>query len=92
MKSPTNPYRQAQRFADLTKRLLLTGQQARALRCLRIAEALFRKGDARIRNAIANVYVYSVTPVMEMQHRHVGQLLPANLRREYYHQITASGI
>lgn len=92
MKSPTNPYRQAQRFADLTKRLLLTGQQARARRCLHIAEVLFRKGDARIRNAIANVYVYSVTPVMEMQQRHVGHLLPTNLRAEYYKQITAPGI
>ena len=65
---PINIYKQAQRFADFTKILIINGNIQRAKRCLAIASNLMEKGNKEMQNAISNVYVYSVSSFMELHH------------------------
>ncbi len=58
-KNPENIYKQAQRFADVTKKLIINGNIQRAKRCLTIASNLMEKGNNEMQNAISNVYIYS---------------------------------
>ena len=81
-----------QRFADITKTLIMQGNINRTKHCLQIAEEIFNKGTGEIRNAVSNVYLFSVSSFMEINHINVRPLLPMNLEKEYVHQINASGI
>ena len=90
--SSQNIYKQMQRFADITKLLLIQGNIQRTKHCLQIAEEIYNKGTAEIKNAVSNVYLFSVSSFMELNHINVRPLLPINLEKEYVHQINASGI
>ncbi len=81
-----------QRFADITKTLLIQGNINRAKHCLQVAEDIFNKGTLEIRNAVSNVYLFSVSSFMELNHINVRPLLPMSLEKEYVHQINAKGI
>ena len=88
----TSIYRQADRFAEITKTFIKMGNIARAKKCLAIAERLFAEGNQQTKNAIANTYVFSVTTFMELRHCMISNLLPQSLRAEYVNQICASGV
>ena len=87
-----NIYKQMQRFADVTKTLITQGNIDRAKHCLQIAEDIFNKGTLEIKNAVSNVYLYSVSSFMEMNNINVRPLLPFNLEKEYVQQVNASGL
>ncbi|GAB1395512.1 MAG TPA: hypothetical protein PKN57_10900 [Saprospiraceae bacterium] len=87
-----NIYKQAQRFADVTKKLIITGNVKRAKRCLNVASNLMEKGNKEIQNAISNVYVYSLSSFMELHHCAIKNFFPKNLQNEYHNQINASGL
>jgi hypothetical protein len=90
-----NLYKVMQRFADLTKTLILLGNIKRAERCLRIANALLTSGNIIIVNAVANVYVYSLSSLLDHRDENclkIMDLLPLALRKEYEHQVTSSGV
>jgi hypothetical protein len=91
-KSKPNIYRQAQHFADITKRLIASGNIHRAKKCLQIAEDIFVNGTAEVKNVITNIYLHSVSGFMEMHHCNIKGLLPGNLKNEYYKQVYASGL
>ena len=91
-KESVNIYKQAQRFADVTKKLITNGNIQRAKRCLSIASSLLEKGNKEMQNAISNVYVYSVSSFMELHHCSIKNFFPKNLQNEYYKQIKASGL
>lgn len=91
-KTNTNIYAQMQRFADVTKTLIMTGNILRAKRCLERAEDIFNKGTDEIKNAVTNVYVFSVSSFMEMHHCNIRNLFPESLQLEYRKQINASGL
>ncbi len=82
----------AQKFADLTKSLIITGNIARVKKCLAVAEKLLLTGSAETRNAISNVYVFSVSSFMEVHNCSIANLFPQSLRKEYNMQINASGV
>lgn len=82
-----NIYKNAQRFAEITKSLIMTGNISRAKRCLQKAENLFNTGNPQIKNVISNVYVFSVSSFMEMHHCSIKSLFPESLINEYYQQI-----
>ncbi len=86
-----NIYQQAQRFADITKTLIITGNIQRAKHCMQIAEDIFNNGTAEVRNAITNVYVFSVSTFMEIHHCNIRNLFPKSLQLEYQKQINTSG-
>lgn len=91
-KSKSDLYKQVQRFAEVTKVLLASGKMKRAKLCLQIAEDIFVNGTNEIKNVISNIYVFSVSSYMEINHCDIHGLLPYNLQKEYYNQVNASGI
>ncbi|WP_159476235.1 hypothetical protein [Dyadobacter sp. 3J3] len=82
-------YKQMQKFADLTQIMILKGNMARAKKCFSIAENLFINGNKETKTAISNVYLYSVSGMMELKHLNTEKLLPNTLKREYIKQINA---
>ena len=58
----------------------------------KIAQPYIDKGTLEIRNAVSNVYLFSVSSFMELNHINVRPLLPMSLEKEYVHQINAKGI
>jgi hypothetical protein len=85
-------YKQAERFAEITKRAIITGNIIRAKKCLTLAEKLFETGSQETRNAISNVYVFSVSSFMELKHCSISNLFPKSLKAEYVKQINTSGV
>ncbi|PJE43878.1 DUF7674 family protein [Flavobacterium sp. TBRC 19031] len=93
MKNQVNTiYQQAQRFAEITKTAIVKGNIERAKKCLAVAERLFLTGSNETQNAIANVYVFSVSTFMELRHCSISNLFPKSLKAEYLKQINTSGI
>lgn len=86
----SNIYKQAERFANVTKALIQSGNIHRAKRCLRKAESLFSTGTSQIKNVITNVYLFSVSGFMETHHCDIKGLFPKNLKKEYYKQVNAN--
>jgi hypothetical protein len=87
-----NVYQQAERFAELTKTLIITGNIVRAKKCFAIAEQLFESGSNETKNAITNVYLFSVSCFMEMHRCNIHNLFPDSLKKEHLKQVSASGI
>ena len=88
----TTVYKQAERFAEITKTAIITGNINRAKKCLVLAEQLFETGSNETKNAISNVYVFSVSSFMELRHCSISNLFPKSLKAEYIKQINASGV
>jgi hypothetical protein len=85
-------YEQADRFAEITKVAIITGNINRAKKCLVLAERLFETGSNETKIAISNVYVFSVSTFMELRHCSISNLFPKSLKAEYIKQINASGV
>jgi len=85
-------YKQAERFAEITKTAIISGNIARAKKCLAHAERLLILGSNETQSVIANVYVYSVSSFMELRHCNISNLFPQNLKAVYLKQINASGV
>ena len=88
----TSIYKQAERFADITKKSIVSGNIVRAKKCLALAERLFINGSIETKNAISNVYVFSVSSFMEVRHCNISHLFPQTLKAEYIKQINTSGV
>ena len=85
-------YKQAERFAEITKKAIISGNIKRAKKCLEVAERLFISGSSETKNAISNVYVFSVSSFMELRHCNISNLFPKSLKAEYLKQINTSGV
>ena len=88
----TTVYKQAERFAEITKKAIISGNINRAKKCLVLAERLLETGSNETKNAISNVYVFSVSSFMELRHCTISNLFPKSLKAEYIKQINASGV
>jgi hypothetical protein len=88
----TSIYKQAERFAEITKKSIISGNIVRAKKCLALAERLFISGSIETKNAISNVYIFSVSSFMEMRHCNISHLFPQTLKAEYVKQINTSGV
>ncbi|WP_309640623.1 hypothetical protein [Flavobacterium sp.] len=88
----TTVYKQAERFAEITKTAIVSGNIARAKKCMALAERLFTSGSYETKNAIANVYVFSVSTFMELRHCTISNLFPKSLKDEYLKQINATSV
>lgn len=86
----TTIYKQAERFAEITKTAIITGNIVRAKKCLDLAEQLFEIGSSETKNAISNVYIFSISSFMELKHCSISNLFPKSLKAEYIKQINAS--
>lgn len=92
MKPNKNIYNQAQRFAEITKQLIISGNIQKAKRFIMLAEDIFNKGTADIKNAVSNVYIYSVTSFMELHHCNVKDFLPSTFQKVYYKEVYSLGV
>ncbi len=88
----TSIYKKAERFAAVTKSAITSGNIKRAEKCLLFAEQLFISGSNETKNAISNVYVFSVSSFMELYHFSISQIFPPSLKNEYLKQAYAPGI
>jgi hypothetical protein len=88
----TTIYKQAERFAEITKTAIISGNINRAKKCLALAERLFATGSYDTKNAISNVYVYSVSTFMELRNCSISNLFPKSLKEEYLKQINATAV
>lgn len=88
----TTVYTKAERFAEITKSAIISGNIIRARKCLAFAEQLFLTGSYETKNAISNVYVFSVSTFMELRHCNISNLFPQSLKAEYVKQINTSGV
>jgi hypothetical protein len=88
----TSIYKQAERFAEITKKSIISGNIVRAKKCLALAERLFINGSNETKNAISNVYIFSVSSFMEMRHCNISHLFPQTLKAEYIKQVNTSGV
>lgn len=88
----TTVYKQAERFAEITKAAIISGNIVRAKKCLALAERLFITGSFETKNAISNVYVFSVSTFMELRHCNIANLFPQSLKAEYVKQINATSV
>jgi len=88
----TNVYKQAERFAAITKTAIILGNITRAKKCLSVAESLFVSGTKETQNAITNVYVFSISQFMELRHCSISNFFPPLLKAEYVKQINTSGV
>lgn len=94
LKNISNPtvYSKIQRFADITKNLIMIGNIQRAKRCLNVADEIYKNGSAEIKNAIVNIYVFSVSTFLEIHHCNIKNLFPEALHSAYQKQVNAYGI
>ena len=85
-------YHQAERFAEITKTAIISGNIIRAKKCLTLAERLLVSGSTETIAVIANVYVFSVSTFLEWRHYNISNLFPKSLKAEYLKQINTSGV
>jgi hypothetical protein len=88
----TSLIKKMERFANVTISSLRLGKTARTKRCLELAEELFKKGNEEMKNAVTNVYLYSVSHYLELNKYSISKLLPVGLHREYVKQVNTSGV
>ena len=88
----TTIYKKAERFAEITKNSIITGNINRAKKCLAIAEQLLETGSNETKITISNVYVFSISSFMDLRHCTISNLFPKLLKAEYIKQINASGV
>ena len=81
-----------ERFAAVTKVMIVQGNINRAKKCFNVAETLLVNGNYEMKNAIANVFLHSVSGFLELHNCSISNLLPGLLKREYLKQVNAPGI
>ncbi|UYQ92685.1 hypothetical protein MKQ68_21640 [Chitinophaga horti] len=76
-------------FMEYTSTLVQKGQLQEAGRCFRIAGVLYRNGSNLLKNAIENVYIYGLSPLVDTHQQKLNELLPLPLQqvRIQHHQI-----
>ncbi len=85
-------YNRAERFANITRTAIISGNIVRAKKCLALAERLLATGSNETKLAISNVYVFSVSTFMELRHCNISNLFPKTLKAEYLKQINATSV
>lgn len=93
MKNQVSPiYKQAERFAEITKKAIISGNITRAKQFLAIAENLLTTGSQETKNGIATIYVSSVSTFLEFRNCSIANLFPKALKAEYHKQINATSV
>jgi|ERR1017187_468702 hypothetical protein len=88
-----NIYKTLQCFANYTKRCAKTGNIKKLKSCFLIADKLISKGNNKVKSAVRNVYLISVSSLIEIVspiQEQVKKMLPENLMTAYEKQIMAS--
>ncbi len=88
-----NIYKTLQCFATYTKRCAKTGNIKKLKSCFVIADKLLGNGNKKVKSAVKNVYLISVSSLFEIVspiQKQVMKMLPENLKTTYQKQLMAS--
>ncbi|MDJ1493792.1 hypothetical protein QNI19_12695 [Cytophagaceae bacterium DM2B3-1] len=88
-----NIYTLIQELADQTKAFALSYHFKDVRRCFMVAEDLLQHSDAQIRSAVSNVYLYSLSTLLDENNSLssvLRSLLLPQLRKGYYEQLRTS--
>jgi hypothetical protein len=84
-------YKMAAFFAAYTKKLLHEGQRTEVEHCLKVAEYLMKYGNKAVKNAVENVYLYSVSQATTFSQDAPVQFPPL-LKEAFKKQVNAAAI
>jgi hypothetical protein len=95
LSNPQNIYVSVKCFAEFTKKLIKSGNLSEVKHCFNLAEKMLLQGNKTVKNAIENVYVFSVSSLLDLAspigHKIKGMMNKA-LITEYKRQIYATGV
>lgn len=92
-KTKQSIYKRMQKFADLTNKMIAEKNINRVKKAFNYAEELLLTGNNELKNAVLNVYLFSISSKLEIQDeegRKVLNYLPGLLRQGYHCKIVAS--
>ena len=92
---PNKIYKTIACFVDFTSQLILKGKINSVRHSFKLAEKMLDNGNSTVKNAIENVYVYSLGTVIDLPISSANKLkkiFNGSLKKEYYRQISASGV
>lgn len=87
----SNVYNSVQCFAQFTKQLVKQGNLKEVKHCFLVAEKILKTGNACVKNAVQNCYLFSLSTALDLD-ASVRALLTGPLKKEYLRQVRASGI
>lgn len=88
-------YKVVSAFAGFTKEHARNQDLKEVKHCFNVAEKMLHEGNSAVKNAIENVYVFSLSSLLDVpsaMSSRIRELLNASLKNEYYRQVSASGI
>ncbi|MFT3827528.1 MAG: hypothetical protein QM731_26640 [Chitinophagaceae bacterium] len=94
VRAQTNLYTSLQCFTRYTGKAFLEHNTKLAGKCCRLAERLYVNGDALVKNAIENIFIYAFPVFLsgnKKQEGDVKELIPACLYNIYVKQVMQSG-
>ena len=87
-------YQSIQVLTDYTKRMALSHDFKMVAKCMAIVAKLYRKGNALVRNAIENIFVYSFSSMMStcntVEWRITQSYMPTELYAVFIEQVLRS--
>jgi len=90
-----NVYKTIQCFADFTKQLIGLGNLEAVRHCINLAEEMLEEGNSTVKNAIENVYLHSLSPILDLGDAlgfSIQKMLKGSMRKEYRRQVSKGGI
>ena len=89
-----NIYKDLQHFTDYTRQAVDEHNYALAKRCFRLAEKLYDDGDAIVKNAVENIFVFSFSSIIPqdgVERIILKSYIPVTLYALYVKQINQGG-
>ena len=87
-------YQSIQVLADYAKRMALEHDFKMVEKCMNLVEKLYEKGNALVRNAVENIFIFSFSTMLSrcniVEWRIVQSYMPADLYSLYVKQILKS--
>lgn len=77
-------------FVNYTKKCADAGNINKLKSCFLIADKLITKGNNAVKSAVENVYVFSISPIIEVVspfQDQINKIFPENLKNAYQKQI-----
>ncbi|MBS1661703.1 MAG: hypothetical protein JST68_11720 [Bacteroidetes bacterium] len=92
--SQSNAYQAIQVLTDYTKRMALEHDYKMVQKCMSLVNKLYEKGNALVRNAVENVFIFSFSSLMThcnaVEWRMVQTYMPSDLYTIYVRQVLKS--
>lgn len=86
-------YKNMEWFLSYTKHLIEIDKQEEVKLCFSLADKLWTEGDFTVKNAVENVFVYSLGTLLDLQRsQHIKEIFKESLHTIYLKQVMASGI